>query len=1672
MKKVGLKFIKKWKGVVSFCMALLILFYSVFIHWDIKEHEVYAEGAQDRVETFISMAAGKQMNSESINNLTLDELRFLGIYLSNFYIPFFSELGIYDEASIDSQKERMIKAISNNLKYDEQIAGVLVDNIIDLSRNNYEELILATSENYHDGNYTVQYNGKPISYDLFLQSMVAGYTTPFAGQFKYGYFGYMKDGKFTPVFDFLGSTDNQNNVTACQAVFRQCAGAASLSNGYGTSLFDFTAKEASNMKDISKIFKEDTFDSNAIWENSIFNTTIAVDCFGDIIMLGPNHQYIMVPGCMNPYTWSTVNSNGVDTSFGDKINIISVNEMALADAEKLWKKGSDTGSVGFNKNSRSIQVYQKNFANPLNTNIQDWLNDNGKNADKDNLLGFKANSKNISNGTGYVYRLTRGSSVTPPKSTLWKKLKTNNDAIFYALEVGNASDPNWGYDVNGVWSHWYDFSPHSLVENVSDDMDDTPLNRILNATKNGEKWWQKAGAAINEYWNVGADYIALAKNLHDQVQEDLSKTIYTERYPSSTIRADYQSILNQTSNEIGILDNMIYMDNLGAYGFNDDTETDMSTFNFVPYLNDEGKSSKKLMNTYSIDKKNAFTSKKGNARYGASKNKKNSGDFNNITMDEVTTVMMYTTYAVAGLYKDDEESKKNTIGKLGFRVNIEELPTIANSALKIPTEVQEDLMKKTIQNWIYYLLHPSEGMDYVKLLVKNKLNAILVGWHNDMLGTNGVGATTGVSYYKSNTGYVTTPDLSEIQWTSSLIDFYNTLIPFLIIIMLIIMLFSYISGIMPLQKSVFGLILFSLFLFTPVSLINNVVGTSNNISQRIYGEKFTYWALVQQESYSKAIDEAANGDSYDNYLRTLYEKNSEIYTNQGNNSIVLKWQAPKKMASLMFTSSKSKGVMDGLKNTKLVRRMLGKSMSGETYLNGDSDYMYRSYIDLSNFSRYVYRGISSSKVGTSSVVSVYDSVNADGDMLSKLNNIKATYKEDIDSGYTNPGSGDLTDSSKTVRLTVPFGSVLYKNAVNQETVDLKGLGNNDYVGLHQCLFNFSIPMFNKKGVNANTLTEFNMPNDTAKSEVESILATLGSDSNKNKELTSLAAYGLISESPFYYYSWCLYDQGMITDSNAAGNYKNLLLGQDNGGYFYNNIGNGELKDFMDMRSLFTYIIPYLKQGNDVVREWDDLYGVSIYDGVPTDEGHWNDPDITNNEELKQKYWHNLNVARLYEIYTPWVDLMYDCPYAKQETITVMGEKYVIQDPINPASYPDERPMIFSESEMYDYGLTEADLTEVERRVLKCNRGMEERMYELLNYYSFSDVTLNTAAAMSCTFEFNTVFSSNGILSDNINLYPQSFEISDFSFDAFLRLILANTLGEDLIAGVNDGGSTDFYTTVVNKSSPTTAFMYILVDMASQYALPACKIFFIMAVFISSILLIIATAFKVDPEQRFINKLIRGIATPMGGLLLINIGFSWVISLFMGVGNNAVTQSNVLTIETGDPVITMLIIFALDAICILLYYKLIRGVIDDIKHNFKLSKAFVGGAIGGSISVVGKFASQLRGDAKGSSGVGSAGGTNYAEEGTGRQSVRASRRASENMAEGRSEEGSTRINDSKRETFKQSTSKKSKSTKEQKDKINNTIKSGSDNLQVDSNRAKDVVDRQNSNVVKDSGKNAK
>lgn len=1544
------------KRVISMVLVLVV-FIGVFM---ISGVNTYAD-SNDRIATFIKLAKDSEVTDGDISGMTESELRFLGIYLSNFYVPFGTEIGTSGSEITETTKTDMVDTLQQKFAFSEELATSIVETIFGYTRSsltkldvyikdgdiyksisdfispnyfNYARIMMGRMDsviyNIADG---VDYNGIDTkgegdkkennldkvannvydkSYNDLNSSSKSNINILYklvAGGYNKIYFGYQKDGKVQIEADaYVGEkwedgsytcpkvedtgTYSDTSYTPSQLAFFKCLEASSgVEFGYGTNLIDIAKDDGADDEGLKALQNSATKEQFA--EMSVFGSMMYVDCFGDLISLGGNHQVVVMPGCINPFVWQPVDEDGNDKNdkgAGSVFNIANAITMTQAGIDS--KKGNVSElirTVNGNKYALNFEVLNEDF---------DSMLDEG---------GWAISTKGGVE-TMLKARITRGTN----------ECELNSGSFLFISWA--SEDPRRDFLKNAMLGF------HSLY----------PYDCSYYLKPSEYESW--------DYSNLA--YINYAAPRND----------------ASNSSNKYLGVIHRNSMEL--LSNVVFIDNLGVYQNSDGTSKDFSTFNVSSFLNSSGKPDGDSSDI-------TF----GNISFGNLYKDIKSGKMS-VPYDasEQALCTLYVTYCWAGLY--DESSKADTIGRLGYRIYTEGLPDMSNNPISLSGLELPDAELNAIKDWLYYLLHPTEGFDYVKTLITNKVNHLLLGWHSDMVGTNGVGATTGTTRYRSHMGYVTMPDLSEVQWTNALINFYNDCIPFLIVILIVIMIFAFITGILDLQHALLGILLFSIFTLIPVNLINAVVWQSNRISQNIYGDKFTYWALVQQESYSQAIDEAANApgstgtSSYDNYLRTLYAENEAVYTNQGGESILLKWQAPKKMASLVLTESDANS-LSGLSDIgqQMLSGMLNKTYSGQSYTDDeDSVYMYRSYTDISNFSRYIYSGIAGTGSKSVKYRKGFNNVNTDywtsfndtnGNLIKSTSTLSKEYTDYINAGYTNGTNFNSNNKwSDQFYLTVPLSSNIINDALKVKGKISNFKNSNDMIPINSDVFNFGIPMFTNRDVsfNSDTFIATGMITDAdRKQDLKDYMNKYKSE----EDYVGLAAYGLYSENPYYYFSWKLYSDGLDSNSSLSGStgFKNLLLGQDKGGYFYNTTGNEGLKDFMNMKGLFTYIIPYMKQCNDLVREWDNTFGIFIYDGVPTEEGHWD--EVKDNPELKQKYWHNLNVTRLYDLYCPWVDVMYDCSYSNAENITVMGERVTVSDPINPNSYPKDRPMIFSESEMADYGLSEADLTKVEKLILKCNEQYQERLYELLNYYNFSDTTLNSAAAMNCAFVFNNTFSENGLFSENHNIYPQSFDLENFSYDAFLRFILSNSTGESMLENVSEGGTGtstgkttgDFYEKIVNRSSIVTVIVMLILDVLSIYLIPAFRIFFLIAIFLVSVCIILVSAFKIEDSMKFVRKVGVQFFIPLMLFFVTTVVFSWVISLFMGVGNNDVTQTEGLSISMGDPVVTMMVMIALDLLLLFIYWKIIKQALQSIKHHAKLLKGFGTTLLGAGVGFV-------------------------------------------------------------------------------------------------------------------------
>ena len=510
-------------------------------------------------------------------------------------------------------------------------------------------------------------------------------------------------------------------------------------------------------------------------------------------------------------------------------------------------------------------------------------------------------------------------------------------------------------------------------------------------------------------------------------------------------------------------------------------------------------------------------------------------------------------------------------------------------------------------------------------------------------------------------------------------------------------------------------------------------------------------------------------------------------------------------------------------------------------------------------------------------------------------------------------------------------------------------------------------------------------------------------------------YDLYTESPFFYFNYNIRDQ-LVNDSDTSytfnnsdrtaskGNVKTLWLGH-NQDYFYNystgaGDGYGELRDFMNFHDFFYYVIPSLQPGIDLLYKWDKAYGYYLYDdcslkftnsgtikydgketqvgadnslGSIISEDDWN--ALT--EDERYKLWHNYNVMLINESYCSWLDTMEDCNYSKPETISIMGEKYKVMNPLDPTSYftvattdgnghkkgdvLSGRYMIFSRSEMKYYGLKWTDLTKVEKKIITVQDKVYKEALNLMNYTAVSDENLIQAYSMLETFIFNKEFSQKGTLTNSgYIMYPQGYELKAFTYDAYLRLILAESSDNiDLeVEGTNTNNDDNaevksIYQRIMENTSIFFGILLIFNDLLATYAIPAVKILILVVLFLLSIMMLIASVVKL--ELNILNNFIKNLLTPLLIFTGACISLSFIVSLFMSNGADYITEGKT-TVSLGDPTMTVITMIVINALFLSILVKILIQSAKNLKYYAKAVTVATIGAVTGAFKTVGSLAS--------------------------------------------------------------------------------------------------------------------
>lgn len=495
----------------------------------------------------------------------------------------------------------------------------------------------------------------------------------------------------------------------------------------------------------------------------------------------------------------------------------------------------------------------------------------------------------------------------------------------------------------------------------------------------------------------------------------------------------------------------------------------------------------------------------------------------------------------------------------------------------------------------------------------------------------------------------------------------------------------------------------------------------------------------------------------------------------------------------------------------------------------------------------------------------------------------------------------------------------------------------------------------------------------------------------NRETLSGFYYALYAESPYYFFNNHFRDYVVSHHPDYAFSYPiqsrntNLyrLFLENQQEYFFNYAatagdGYGELRDFMGMHDLFYYIIPLLSEGNKIADVFDENFGMYVsedtqlqitragkirYGGEEYETFEALIEALSNDEtrtagvrairdedgvaqkgkfepltpEQRYNLWHDYNVWTIFQSYVPWVDTMEDCHYAKPETIRVAGEKFEVTNPIDPTCYyklDDSgemiagRLMIFSRSEMEFYGLNMGDLTTVEQKIVQTQENVYKQALDLMNYYTLSDEVLINAFSMIQVFEFNKMFSQDSVFGQGYIMYPQGYEAKAFTYDAYLRLVVAQASNEPLQV---DSSSEDvsIYRRILKNTSIFFGVALLVNDFMAVYIIPVMKVAILILLFFTSIFLIIGAAIKIELQP--IKTIWESLLAPLGSYVLICTGFAWVVSLFMSNGAEGVVKTST-GIRVGDPTTVILLMIFIHIVVVIMLFKVCRKCFKDFKTS--------------------------------------------------------------------------------------------------------------------------------------------
>lgn len=824
--------------------------------------------------------------------------------------------------------------------------------------------------------------------------------------------------------------------------------------------------------------------------------------------------------------------------------------------------------------------------------------------------------------------------------------------------------------------------------------------------------------------------------------------------------------------------------------------------------------------------------------------------------------------------------------------------------------VSQEEKEKEILNMTYLMLHPTEGREYRTTLVKNNLADFLYSQYQSTVYGESVSYTSGNrTTTKSAGGFLNIETLSENFMTSAFLTKYIDIVATIIVTVLVLIIIIGLMKNRPLSWYVISFaIAINAILLTPAS--GDITPyLANKLMQSIFKNNMTFWSL--SESIENAeLESELNNDTDTGYLKGLTsdEKDQVLRLVKSLNNVNLDRSLMIKRDISSKVTQELNGNYEEIQSSRSARWLLPMIMRQYTANDGSSDYVFAPigdiYDDLSNMYWY-YRPLDAETANT--MTSAQAGVSID-DVTKNILTSKSSYpgRKDISvyDGDINYKNESYNIATSTDDIEHNYMYVIADNRLHATSLETYLDSNDGYQDLSS-LDGYSQYCINSDPSIVSTLTDL----------VKQIEEKASSyDRTDRGTIDQIFGYLWTTENPYHYFYGVVKDSFDMTDSMNQELTMASIIGKIQGSYVINEDGEevrtnfmyanetGYIKDVLDLEDLFTNCIPYLYQmqllaGGDNGKG-GALEGITISDNFSLYEGS--------------------DASWLFRC--NWVTKLVENPsYGNPEKVRDSdGNDYIVNNPMLYFTYPDDRPMVFSEAQMHAQNLKESDLTVTELKCIEINKAVARRWTLLLNYANTSGLTkevLLRQMATEAILEFDSQMSPTSVLNGAYAMYPNSIDLRALSFDSVMRMLLLN---------ITKNTSYIHSDTMLNVISNLDLFAAVLLWIAAElcsWFIPLCRQILMGSIFYLGLLSTVYSLFSSNMDK----------AKRACGQVLINIAFLAVTCLYylffkllMGMtATDSVLTVDSVQVDMGNPIWCFVLIIVVSIIYIIIMIHMFR-----------------------------------------------------------------------------------------------------------------------------------------------------